>query len=236
MSLGQKDQLSIILITKDKTPRQDLSWGNQTIILNATNDNAKTRGQILKQAQSRWVLFLKDNELVSPELVKEINDFIRLADQKGYTGAQLIIKKSFLGHIFGHGSWSPKKEVRLGRRVGEWAKENGRLAWSFPGQKAILTNSLIHKPYKNLGQLLIAVNQQTTNSAQRAYQKQKHCSILGVVFSPLVVFKKNLFLKLGFLDGPAGFVLATLEAFEAFLTNAKLWLLKQQNKSVRDDN
>lgn len=236
MVIGQNNQITAVLITKDKPTKEAFPWCEQIITINPKDDNADSRNQALKQAKSRWVLFLKNNELVSPELVKEITDFIRLADQRGYTGAQLIIKKSFLGHIFSHGGWPTKREIRLGRRVGEWTKKDGRLIWSFPGQKAILANLLIHQPYKNLAQLLITINRQTTNNAQKAYQKQKRCSILKVVFPPLAIFNKNFFFRFGFLDGLAGFVLAILEAFGIFLTNAKLWLLKQQNKNVRDDN
>jgi len=70
------------------------------------------------------VFFLKENESVSQNLAKEIKSFINLADQQGYTGAQIIIKRSFLKKNFNHGRWSPKREIRLGRRVGEWSEKN----------------------------------------------------------------------------------------------------------------
>jgi len=236
MSLGQNNQVSAILIAKDKTPRQDLSWCDQTIILDTTEDGAESRNRALKQAKNRWVLFLKEDESVSQKLAQEIGGFISLADQGGYTGAQILIKKVFLKQTPGHGSWFTKKETRLGRRVGEWSEENDHLVWTFPGQKAILTNPLIQQPYENLAQLLANINQQTTNEAQKAYQNQKKRSVLGVAFLPLIIFKKNFFLKLGFFDGPAGFILAVLEAFRVFLASSKLWLLRQQKKIVKADN
>jgi hypothetical protein len=236
MSLGQNNQVTAILIAKDKIPRQDLSWCDQTIVLDAAEDGAENRNRALKQAKNRWVLFLKEDESVSQELAREIGGFINLADQGGYTGAQILIKKVFLKQTLGHGSWFTKKETRLGRRVGEWSEENGFLVWTFPGQKAILASPLVQQPYENLAQLLTNINWQTTKEAQKAYQNQKKCSVLGVAFLPLITFKKNFFLKLGFLDGPAGFVLAVLEAFRVFLVSSKLWLLRQQKKIVKADN
>ncbi|MDD3531985.1 MAG: hypothetical protein PHR64_02105 [Candidatus Shapirobacteria bacterium] len=236
MSLDKKNQISTILISKNKTPRKDLAWCDQVIILDAIKDCAENRNQALKQAKNRWVLFLKENEFVSRELAKEVTNFINLADQKGYTGAQIISKRVFLEQAFNYGAWFAKKEIRLGRRVGEWSKKNGSLVWNFPGQKTILANFLIHRPYQNLAQLLTTTNQQTTIKAQRAHQHQKKCPIFWVVFSPWTTFKKSFFLKLGFLDGSAGFILATLEAFKTFLVNSKLWLLGQQKKTIRADN
>jgi hypothetical protein len=236
MVLEKNNQISAILITKQKKERKNLSWCRETIVIDPHQDSSKNRNQALKKAQNRWVFFLKENESVSQNLAKEIKSFINLADQQGYTGAQIIIKRSFLKKNFNHGRWSPKREIRLGRRVGEWSEKNNSLVWDFPGQKATLTSPIIYQPYQNLSQFLAKINQQTTYQAKNNHQNQKKTSLLKIIISPVIAFKKNFFFQLGFLDGLGGFVLATLSSFEAFLLNSKLWLLNQKNKKPKVDN
>ncbi|KUK83440.1 MAG: glycosyl transferase family 2 [Microgenomates bacterium 39_6] len=236
MILEKNNQISAILIANQKKETKNLSWCQETIVISPHQDNPKNRNQALKKAQNRWVFFLKEDEIVSQKLAEEIKEFVNLADQQGYTGAQIIIKRSFLKKNFHHGRWSPKREIRLGRRVGEWSEKNSSLVWDFPGQKATLTFPLIYRPYQNLSQFLADINQNTTHQAKNNYQNQKRSSLLKIVTSPLITFKKIFFFKLGFLDGLGGFVLATLSSFEAFLVNSKLWLLNQKKKKIKADN
>ncbi len=236
MVLEKNNQISAILIGSQEKEIKNLSWCQETIVINPRQDNSKNRNQALKKAQNRWVIFLKESEIVSQKLVKEIKKFVNSADQQGYTGAQIIIKRSFLKKNFHHGRWSPKREIRLGRRVGEWSEKNNSLVWDFPGQKATLAFPLIYQPYQNLSQFLTKINQDTTDQAKNNYQNQKKSSLLKIIISPLITFKKNFFFQLGFLDSLGGFVLATLGSFEAFLANSKLWLLNQKKKKARADN
>jgi ribosomal protein L17 len=237
MTIGQKNQITAILITKNKPAKEAFPWCEQIITINPKKDTVNSRNQALEQAKNRWVIFLKSNESVSKNLAKEITSFINQADRRGFTGAQAVIKNSFLGKDVNYGSWSARKEIRLGRRVGKWEEKGNRLpSWQFPGQKAILSNPIIAKPYNNLSSLLKKSNLETTLKAQKKYQEGQRTPFLGIIAMPLFTFEDSFFLKLGFLDGLAGFILAVLEAFQTFLEKSKLWLLKHQEKKLMAGN
>ncbi|MDO8488395.1 MAG: glycosyltransferase family 2 protein, partial [bacterium] len=57
-------------------------------------------------------------------------------------------------------------------------------------------------------------------------------TIWQIIFYPVFKFKHLYLLKLGFLDGTAGFVHAMTMAFYTFLTRGKLWLLA---KGINED-
>jgi len=228
MDLSKKNQITAILITDQRKGKKIFSWCDQIIIINPSKDCANVRNSALKQATTRWVIFLSGREFVSPKLAKEIRQFITSADHQGYTGAYLIIKNIFLKKPINHGSWSPKKELRLGRRVGQWQENNKQIFWQFPGQKIVFSHSLIAKPYENLSQILAAINKKTTAKAQENYQKNQRARVITIIFAPFLSLQKNLFFRLGLLDGLAGLILAFLDSFEIFLEKGKLWLLGQK--------
>jgi len=237
MTIQQKNQITAILIAKDKPAKKVFPWCEQIVTINPEKDNADSRNQALEQAKNRWVIFLQDNESIPKNLAKEIINFTNHADQQGFTGAQVIIKNSFLGKEVNYGDWNAQKEIRLGRRVGKWEeRKNKPLSWQFPGQKATLSSPIITKPYSNLASLLKESNLKTTIRAQEKYQKGQKTTFFSIIIMPLFTFKKSFFLRLGFLDGLAGFILASLEAFQVFLERSKLWLLKYQEEKITADN
>lgn len=223
----KSNQITAIIISSSHlTP----SWAQETIFIPPQRDSAQTRNQALKEATTRWVIFLKETEEVSQDLVSEINTFINLADQQGYTGGQILIKNFFLGKIINHGRWSGQINLRLGRRVGQWQEENGQLYWQFPGQKKVFSQIIVNRPHQNLAQLLADINKQTSQDASQKQQQGKKTNLGAIIFSPQVNFYKTFFFQAGFVDGLTGFILAIIEAFGVYLQKAKLWLLNYQAK------
>ncbi|MBI4226081.1 hypothetical protein HY612_03115 [Candidatus Roizmanbacteria bacterium] len=65
--------------------------------------------------------------------------------------------------------------------------------------------------------------------SDRWRDRGESASVWKIIFFPLAKFILNYFIKLGFLDGPAGFTYAFLMSFHSFLVRAKLW---QYSKSI----
>jgi len=177
--------------------------GAQVIKHHLENDFSKQRNFALKQAQTRWVLFIDADERVSKKLALEIQKFIQQADGEGYTGAFIIRQDHIFGQKIHYGEFGKIKLLRLGRRVGKWQGKVHEI-WDFPGRKATLKNSLYHYPHPNLTEFLRKINLYTTLQA------------------------KNYCYRFGFLEGSTGFVLAVLMSFHSFLVRAKLWVLWRQ--------
>jgi len=62
----------------------------------------------------------------------------------------------------------------------------------------------------------------TTLSAEDAFRKGKRCSLLKLIFGPGFKFFGDYVLRLGFLDGYAGFVAYKLAAYGAFVKYSKI--------------
>ena len=54
-----------------------------------------------------------------------------------------------------------------------------------------------------------------------------------MLITPVFKFFKSYFIKLGFLDGFAGFCIASLSAFDGFIRYAKVIQLKREEKNKK---
>ncbi len=208
----------------DKTVSLAQETGAHIIRHHLKNNFSRQRNFALKQAQTRWVLFIDADERVSQKLASEIRKFIQNADREGYTGAYVIRQDHIFNKKIYYGEFGRIKLLRLGRRVGEW---QGKIheTWTFPGRKAILKNHLDHYPHPNITEFLKEINLYTTLRAEELYRQKKRAGIFSIMAYPLAKFLQNYCYRFGFLEGGTGFVLAALMSFHSFLVRAKLWVL-----------
>lgn len=189
------------------------------------------------QASNDFILSLDADERVTPGLRDEILDLCRvgkLAD--GYTIPRLSI---YMGREIRHGGWYPDRQLRLFQRHrGKW---NGRIVHeSFVlvrgASKAQLTNDLLHYsvPDPQYHAKLIA-ERYAPLAASQAMKEGKTSNLLKVVFSGWAAFCRSYFLKLGFLDGEAGYRIATFAAHHSRLKNLILRDLIDQNADSHRD-
>ena len=65
--------------------------------------------------------------------------------------------------------------------------------------------------------------------AKELFEKGKKASLLKLLFNPWLKFNKMYFIKLGFLDGMAGFNIALITAYGTFLKYIKLYYLSKNS-------
>lgn len=226
--MSKKQPLAIV--AKKIYQKQHLTdkeaWWDELITIQ--NHNATEYNQAIEKANSRWLLFLQDNEIVSDKFQKAIKQFIAQADKKGYTGAYFIKQLHFLGRTTQFGHFGKKKILRLGRRVGQWQENNNQLVWDFPGRKYIIKPPLYFQPYNGVTDALQKINKASRQAAEEKNNREKKGRIFKIVCCPIFTFCCDYVFKLGCLDGYIGFSLATLRSFQRFLTEAKLWLRQQR--------
>ena len=73
-------------------------------------------------------------------------------------------------------------------------------------------------------------NRYTTEGAKDAFQKRKKVSAFKIVLEPFYKFIRMYLLRLGFLDGLEGFVLANTSAMYSMVKYYKLYELYQKEK------
>ena len=91
------------------------------------------------------------------------------------------------------------------------------------GSTGDLKKDLLHYPYKGVisGQLQ-TVNNFSSLMAEDMYERGKHYHISLLLLRPTFKFFEVYLLKLGFLDGLAGFIIAVTSAYAMFVRYIKL--------------
>lgn len=179
--------------------------------------------------QSDWILNIDADEEISPKLYERIKNIIERPVTKK------VYKVSFTTVCFGkkiyHGGWSGAKKVRLFyRNSGKF--NNNTVHEEFETKEEIesIKEEIYHHSYVNLEDYFHKFNRYTTEGAKDAFQKRKKVSVLKIVLEPFYKFIRMYLLRLGFLDGLEGFVLANTSAMYSMVKYYKLYELYQKEK------
>ena len=188
---------------------------------------SKTKNYGILKAKNKWILSLDADEVVSSKLKNEI---IRVLDKGSYDGFYIPRKAFFLSRWIKHCGWYPDYQLRLFKKdkgrfdenklVHENVKVNGNIGY--------IKNDLLHFPYRSINKYFEQFNKYTSLSANAYLKKGRNVSISTLVLNPIFTFFKMYILKLGFLDGFAGFTVCLISSFYNFVKYVKLWELKRK--------
>ena len=131
----------------------------------------------------------------------------------------------FMGRDIRHGTWYPDVKLRLGRRSLGFRAVGGRVHEHFvvDGATARLSADLLHRPYRNLSDAIRKVSTYSRLGAEDRFDRGMRARVSSLVARPAVEFCRSFLLKLGFLDGRAGFAVAAIHAWSYFLRAAFLF-------------
>ncbi|MFZ2171512.1 MAG: glycosyltransferase family 2 protein [Methylococcaceae bacterium] len=180
----------------------------------------------LQQATKEWVLSLDADERITSALRMEIENAI---NNSAYSAFAIPRLAYFLGQAMKHGGWWPDYVVRLFRRDrGVFSEDivHERILVNEPVRK--LATPLLHYSYTDLDQLMTKMNQYSSAGAYKAYQQGKNGSLLKAIAKAKWTFFRAYFLRLGILDGQAGFIAAFSKAEETYYRYLKLSYLKEE--------
>lgn len=205
----------------DKTVELSEKAGAKVITHSLDNDFSQQRNFALEQASHDWIFFVDADERVSDKLALEIqNEIIKT------TTTAFYCKRidNFLGNWLKHGEIGATRIIRLARRgSGKWTRSVDEY-WEVSGKLQTLKNSLLHYSHQNMTEFLVSINERSTLNAEAFYQEGRRI-IFFEWMKPKGKFFLNYFIRLGFLDGTAGFVFAVLMSLHSFLVRAKLYLI-----------
>jgi hypothetical protein len=139
----------------------------------------------------------------------------------------------FLGRWLRHGEGYPDRLIRLfDRRRAHWSDDPVHEKVVCAGPIADLAGDVRHESAESLDVYMAKQNRYTTLQAQSLHEQGRHASLVQLVLSPLLRFIKFYVIKLGFLDGVAGFVHIAIGCGNSFLKYAKLLALERAGREA----
>ena len=176
----------------------------------------------ISKARGNWILSVDADEEITATLRKEIlTETTKVGAKDGYR----IPRHSFYqGRWINHSGYYPDRQLRLFRRErGNWTGGRVHEKVDIQGDIGDLKKDLLHYPYKGVisGQLQ-TVNSFSSLMAEDMYERGKRYHISLLLLRPAFKFFEVYLLKLGFLDGLAGFIIAITSAYAMFVRYVKL--------------
>ena len=222
----------IIVVDDDSTDKtlQIARTYKATVFKRSLNDDfAAQRNYGLGKAKGEWVLFIDADEVVPPELSREIETVTSASNSK-ISGYFISRQDYFGGRGLKHGETSKVQLLRLAKKqAGVWIEPVHEI-WQVRGATGNLKNPIHHLPHSDVAQFLAKINRYSSIRARFLYAQGKRSSLWQIIMYPTAKFFVNYVVKLGFLDGMEGLIMAIMMSFHSFLVRAKLWTLERRIK------
>jgi len=176
----------------------------------------------LSKATCEWVFSLDADEEIPGELRDEIQEEIKKKNTKeGYTVPRLSF---YQGRWIKHSGFYPDRQLRLFKRSKAlWGGKRVHERVEVKGEVGQLRHDLLHYPYdgKISGQIQ-TIDAFSTLLAQDLHDRGKRFSPILLLLRPPLKFLEVYLLRLGFLDGIAGFIIAVSSAYAVFVRYVKI--------------
>lgn len=242
--------------SKDKTCDIARAYGARVIDFRWDRKWPKKRGWALKEAPFKhpWVLMVDADEWIVPELAQEIAEVIKSDKHVGYFINRRFI---FMGRWIKHCGYYPSWNMRLLRRghghferlseIDDTGSGDNEVHEHVivDGPTAYLKHDMLHLAYPTVNAYIEKHNRYSNWEALVQFKgvradpsKIAHSTLTKrrwlkdfsrrLPFRPLLRFFYSYILKLGFLDGMAGYTFCRLMAIYEFLSVAKFKELKRQ--------
>jgi glycosyltransferase involved in cell wall biosynthesis len=211
----------------DDTTRIATEHGARVIVRKWT-DYSDQKNFANAQARGAYILSLDADEAISAELRASLME----AAQRELNGAYRVNRlTNYCGTWVRHGGWYPDAKVRLFPKEGStWQGEHVHEELQLPKDIAVhhLPGDLLHYSYPTVRSHEERIERYSDLHARKLLAAGKRPGVLKRLFSPVVKFMQGYFLRLGFLDGSAGYSIARLSARAVRLKYAKLQRLRDQ--------
>jgi glycosyltransferase involved in cell wall biosynthesis len=171
-------------------------------------------------ATNDWILALDADESLSEALEAEIWQIKKTGPKfEGYTMPRLA---QYLGRWILHSGWHPDRKVRLfDRQKAEWVGNFVHESVRVNGTVGHLRSNLLHFTCDSLSEHLRSMDGYTTLAAQEMVARDRRVSFSRLLFDPPWTFFRTYVLRLGFLDGSEGLIIAYMAGFYNFVKYSK---------------
>jgi glycosyltransferase involved in cell wall biosynthesis len=195
---------------------------NVKVIQNKFIDFSTQRNFAIAQASYDWILFFDLDEVVTPQLEKEIKQAV---DKKNDVVAYFVKRKfHFMGRYIRYGGWQNDKAIRLFNK--QYCRYTGLVheVIETRGKVSCLKEQVDHYSYKSFDNYNNKLNMYSRLQAETLYAKRKRPGGYHFFIRPIYRFLWQYIYRLGMLDGKEGFILAYIHSFSVFKRYLQLWM------------
>ncbi len=246
------NSLAVIIISKNEAHDiaaclSSVAWADEIIVLDSGSEDATVsiaqqfttqvytntqwqgfgiqKNRALAYAKSTWVLSIDADEVITPALRAEIEQAIQSATHQVYLMPRV---SSYCGQYIRHSGWTPDRVARLFKRgSAEFSQDLVHESLQYQAPAALLKNPILHRSYRNLEEVLDKVNHYSSLGAHNAHNKGKKGSLAKALYHAAWAFIRTYLLRLGFLDGAVGLMLAISNAEVTYYRYLKLYFLQR---------
>jgi glycosyltransferase involved in cell wall biosynthesis len=250
-------KVSVTIVTLDEAEHiasaiDSVSWADEIVVVDSgssdgTTDIARAKGARVSTrawtgyadqknyaaqiAAHDWIFSLDADERSTPALTAEIQALLRSEPPKrGYRVPRVTFH---LGRWIRTTDFYPDYQARLyDRRAGAWHGEYVHESVRVDGGAGYLRGELEHYSFRDLSDHMSRVNRYSSLAARQMYERGRRATAIDLVLHPPAAFLRNYVLRRGFLEGSAGFIISSVNAYSVFLKFAKLWELERCSRST----
>ena len=188
------------------------------------------KNSVAEKASQPWLLNLDADEVVSPELGREIARVLSLPESSpvAYEFPRCTF---YCGRWIRHGDWYPDRVLRLWRRgAAQWSGQEPHAHLDVRGRVGRLSADLLHHSNESIARQIAKIAPYHEDSVRLYLSSGRSVGVIELGFRPWWRFMRAYFVRLGFLDGWQGFYIAALSSFST-LTRYILVREAQQRRS-----
>lgn len=183
------------------------------------------KNRALDYATCDWVFSIDADERVTPQLRTELEQVMREGNADGYYCPRL---SQFCGTFIHHCGWYPDYVLRLFKReAGKFSDNLVHESVLLTGQTSRLKSPLLHYSYLTSHDVERKVEHYSNAAAQQMLAAGKRASFAGAILSAGWAFVRTYVVRLGVLDGPAGWAISCMNARTTYLKYRKLTALQR---------
>ncbi len=250
--MSNQNKISAVIITKNEEQNierclKSLQWADEIVVVDSGSTDrtieiceqynckivetewlgyGKTKQLAVNSATYNWILSIDSDEQVASDSVSVIKKTLRNPSHNAY---KVQIKSFYLGKLIKHSGWANEFKLRIfNKTAGNYNNSEVHETVLIDGEKPKLNVVFYHYTYPTLEKHIEKLNRYSTLQAEELYKNGKRYSIFLIPIFALNKFFSGYFLKLGFLDGKEGFLLAAVSSFGVFVKYAKLWKLNKK--------
>ena len=216
----------------DKTPDICRKKGAK-VLQNAFEGYSDQKNYGNERAAYDYILSLDADEALSSELAASIIA-VKNADQP--IPCKFNRMTNYCGRWIRFGGWYPDRKLRLwDRREGKWkgSKVHEKVVLFSGGKEKHLKGDLLHYSYYNIEEHHRQIEKYSKLAAEDALEKGKKSNYFKLIVNPALKFFRDYILRLGFLDGYYGYIVAWNSAYSKYLKYLKM---KKQGHGLSQNN